>query len=115
MHNKKKICLNITAGKHKEISEVVLLLQCCKVFNIHWKSLSPTVTQDPHFHSRDRDEIRAIWKIKMLFCVKEMWEWQCNQEVSQSGGQGLESERATNFCEVHTLLVVLIDNFKAES
>lgn len=96
---------------------MLLLLQSCqchKIFTIHWKLLSLTATQDPHFHSGEREDIRAISKIKILFCVMEMREWWCIQEVIQSGGQGLNSECATNLCESHTLLIVLIHSFRVE-
>lgn len=93
---KKKTCLNIAVRKQTEISNGLLLLQCCKSFNIHWKLLSPAVIQDFHFHSGEKDENRAISKIRMLFWVMEMCEWQCTQKVSQEDGPGPENEWATN-------------------
>lgn len=96
---------------------MLLLLQSCqchKIFTIHWKLLSLTATQDPHFHSGEREDIRAISKIKMLFCITEMREWWCIQEVIQSGGQCLKSECVTNLCESHTPLILLIHNFRVE-
>lgn len=105
------------AGKHKENSNMLLLLQSCQcrmVFHIHWKFRSLTATQDFHFHSGEREEIRVISKTKMLFCVREMQEWQCLQEVIQSGGQGLNTECTTNLCEGQTLLIVLIHNVRVE-
>lgn len=46
---------------------MLLLLQSCqchKVFNIHWRLLSLTAAQDPHFQSGEREDIRENQKIK---------------------------------------------------